>query len=658
MTGAVVAIDFGTTSVAVAVRRGREVRLLEIDGRSRMPSCVRWDPKREQLVAGQLAWRERLNPPETFERTPKRLIDRPALLLGERAVPVRELVAAVLGHALTEARPVLGGAPSEVRLTHPATWTAARIGVLRGAAQQALAGMGWDDVPVQLLAEPVAAAVEAAAAGDIAVGSAVAVYDLGGGTYDAAVVRRTDTGFEVVGTPDGRDPCGGEDFDDRLLDELGRRLARDMPVWAQLVDPPAGDTSLQAARSILRDEIVRAKEGLSDHEYEDVLVPSPVNHEAQVTRTEFERLIQADLADTVEIFFETVRRAETVGGLGTGELAAIVLTGGSSRIPLVERLVRERTKLPVFTQPDRKGVVAVGAARWSSTPIAMSTPDNNGTPINTPVTGPTSEFRARLATRIDAGWHHRDAKIIVGAHELVVREYESDVKTDHRWADATRKSLPASTVMGSVTPIRVAGVENGLQVWLLESHNDGSAVKWLQQFALRRNGEKARALHIIAQEAAAKLADDVRIGEPRLSSREYEHTPVVLLLPAGKKAWERVNITPKRRLGRADLTVFAESTDLPAGTETAAWTRNVLGRLVDAEVDLAAGVEDTFLGGLPCMRHIVRHGTPFTNSGVRWSCWWTGIVGERGVAVAVGSGSEVPMKRAMPFRDTFALADD
>ncbi|MEA2274258.1 MAG: hypothetical protein QOI98_2966 [Solirubrobacteraceae bacterium] len=657
MTGAIVAVDFGTSFTAVAVRRGREVRLIDFNGRSRMPSCVRWDPEREQVIAGQRAWIRRLTSPETFERTPKRLIDRPALLLGEGTVPIRELVAAVLGHALTEARPVLGGAPSEVRLTHPATWTAARIGVLRAAAQQALAGMDWDDIPMQLLAEPVAAAVEAAAAGDIAVGSAVAVYDLGGGTHDVAVVRRTDTGFEVVGTPDGRDPCGGEDFDARLLGELGRRLARDQPGWAQIVDPAAGDLGLLTARANLRDRIVQAKEGLSDHEYEDVFVPPPVNRDEQVTRAEFERLIRADVTDTVEVLFETVERAETVGGLGADELAAIVLTGGSSRIPLIERLVRERTDLPVFTQPDRKGVVAAGAARWSSTPITTIRPDSNGGHTG-PRAGPTSEFHARLATRIDAGWRHRDAHITVGANELVVREYDCDLKTNDRWAEATRKSLPASTVMGRATPTRVAGVEDGLQVWLLESRDDGSATKWLQRFALRRNGDDARALHIVAQEAAAGLADQVRIGQPRLSSREYEHTPIALCVPDGKQAWERVSITPKRRLGRADLTVFAESTDLPAGTETAAWSRDVLGRLVDAEVDLVAGVQDTFLGGLPCMRHVVRHGTPLADSGVRWSCWWTGVVAGRGVAVAVGSGSEVSMKRAMPFRDTFALAGD
>jgi hypothetical protein len=182
-------------------------------------------------------------------------------------------------------------------------------------------------------------------------------------------------------------------------------------------------------------------------------------------------------------------------------------------------------------------------------------------------------------------------------------------------------------------------------------------VKWLQRFALHRGDKDARALHIVAHEAAADLADHVRIGEPRLPSREYKHTPIVLRVPADKQAWERVNITPKRRLGRADLTVFAESADVPAGTEAAAWARDVLARLADAEVEVVAGVEDTFLSGLPCLRHVVRHHTARVGSGVTWSCWWTGIVGGRGVAVSVGSASEVPMKRAGPFRDTFALAD-
>ena len=125
--------------------------------------------------------------------------------------------------------------PGWVRLTHPAGWGPERQDVLRGAAR--LAGLG----EVELLSEPEAAAwffVEDRRGEEPVVepGGCVAVYDLGGGTFDTAILRRSDAGFELAGPPGGLDWFGGEDFDQRLydwvlgrvreLDERGVALAR------------------------------------------------------------------------------------------------------------------------------------------------------------------------------------------------------------------------------------------------------------------------------------------------------------------------------------------------------------------------------------------------------------------------------------------------
>jgi hypothetical protein len=105
-----------------------------------------------------------------------------------------------------------------VRLTHPVRWSNDRLQALRVAA--AVAGIP----SVSLMAEPVAAAVHYGG-GHVTTGEYVAVYDLGGGTFDTTVLRRTEDGFELAGPPGGDDRLGGEDFDHRLMDFVLARLA-------------------------------------------------------------------------------------------------------------------------------------------------------------------------------------------------------------------------------------------------------------------------------------------------------------------------------------------------------------------------------------------------------------------------------------------------
>jgi hypothetical protein len=238
----------------------------------------------------------------------------------------------------------------------------------------------------------------------------------------------------------------------------------------------------------------------------------------------------------------------------------------------------------------------------------------------------------------------------------VVRDFPCDLGSNERWFETIRKSLRNGTVMGAVTAARVAGVEDGLQTWLLETHDDGTAVKVLHRFALKRSSSGGRAVQIVAREGVAPLADDIRLGELRLPSRDFEHLPFVIRVPAGMHPWERLRVVPRRRFLRgAGFTVFAESIDAPPGTDQEAWTRRVLRRFADPAVELVSRTEDTFLGGQPCLRTVVARRGPDENGSGAWSCWWTGVVDGRGVAVAVEGAS--PVKNADNYRDIFRLAD-
>ncbi len=179
----VLSVDLGTSNtVAVLSAHGRAPRVLDVDGASMMPSAV-FAEEDGRLVVGREADRRARLAPARFEPNPKRRVDDGSLLLGSAVVPVPAALAAVLGKVLAEAVRQLGGArPDEIRLTHPARWGATRRDTLLAAAGQA--GLGAN---VQLVAEPVAAAAHfAAVTGERA---PLAVYDLGAGTFDVAIVR-------------------------------------------------------------------------------------------------------------------------------------------------------------------------------------------------------------------------------------------------------------------------------------------------------------------------------------------------------------------------------------------------------------------------------------------------------------------------------------
>ncbi|ASU81296.1 hypothetical protein CDG81_19795 [Actinopolyspora erythraea] len=345
-----VAVDFGTSSTCtVASLDGAEPHVVVIDGQPLLSSAV-FASGDGTLFVGQEAERQAAVDPARFEPHPKRRIDEPELLLGGTVLAVGDAVRAVLTRAVEEARRYAGGVAVDLLvLTHPADWGTVRTGQLRRAA----AGLAAEIV---LVPEPVGAAVFHSADRGLPDGAALAVLDLGGGTVDASLVRRSEETFRVLATR-GKPDFGGADIDQALLDHVGGTAEPlDPAAWRRLVE--GREIADRRRRRVLRQDVRGAKETLSRHSYTDVPLPPPFS-DTHVTRSDLESLIVTPLSNVADLVLAVLAD----GGVTTEELAAVFLVGGSSRVPMVARLLHERTGIVPTTLDQPETVVARGALR-------------------------------------------------------------------------------------------------------------------------------------------------------------------------------------------------------------------------------------------------------------------------------------------------------
>ena len=300
------------------------------------------------MVVGESAERRGAADPTRLAREFKRRLGDPApILVAGTPFSAEALMAAVLRSVVADVTARQGEPPAHVTLTRPANWGPYKQELFSHVP--VLADLG----PSSTATEPEAAAVHFASTTRVAAGQSIAVYDLGGGTFDAAVLRKTDDGFTTLGTPEGIEHLGGADFDDAVFEYVRRVLG---PAFAQL-DPT--DPAVRTAAARLRAECVLAKESLSRDTEATIPVALPgLQTEVRLTRQDFEDLVRPALMSTVESLRRTVRSAR----VPVDEIAATVLAGGSSRIPLVAELITGELQLPVAVGTHPKHTVALGAA--------------------------------------------------------------------------------------------------------------------------------------------------------------------------------------------------------------------------------------------------------------------------------------------------------
>jgi molecular chaperone DnaK len=356
-------IDLGTTYAAAAVCRpavdGLEVQVVPLSNHSHAIPSVLFLPGDGSLVVGEGAQRRSLTDPDRVVREFKsRIGDEIPLLVGGSPFYAHDLAAEFVSWLYQYVVEREGERPEGVALTCPASWGPYKTALFERAVQDA----GVDHVT--LLGEPQAAAISYASQERVEVGATLAVYDLGGGTFDAAVVRKdSPTSFTVLGRPEGIDGLGGVNFDEAIFEHVC--AAAGVPL-AQL-DP--NDPHLVAEVARLRRECTEAKEALSADT--DATIPvalGGVRQRVRLTRAEFEEMIRPDLDRTVEAMHRAIDSAEA----DPAQLDAILLIGGSSRIPLVSQLISAEFGRAPAIDADPKVAVAMGAARF-------------GAPANAPV---------------------------------------------------------------------------------------------------------------------------------------------------------------------------------------------------------------------------------------------------------------------------------
>lgn len=341
-------VDLGTTYTAAAVHRDGRTEMVTLGNRApSTPTVVYLGPDATFLI-GEAANRRAVTEPGRVAREFKRRVGDPTpVLLGGTPLSADALMARVLAGVVEEATEAQGGPPDLVAVTHPANWGEYKLDLLLQAARAA------DLEDVLAVPEPVAAAVHYATSERIDPGELVAVFDLGGGTFDAAVLRRTPASFELLGRPEGIERLGGIDFDQAVLAHVSAALD------GALEEVDTEDPTALAALARLRQDCVEAKEALSEDTEVSIPVLLPgLQTEVRLTRAELEAMIRPALADAIAALRRALRSAE----VAPEALTAVLLVGGSSRIPLVAEMVGAELRRPVAVDAHPKHAVALGAA--------------------------------------------------------------------------------------------------------------------------------------------------------------------------------------------------------------------------------------------------------------------------------------------------------
>jgi molecular chaperone DnaK len=370
--GKVIGIDLGTTNSCVAVMDGKTAKVIEnAEGMRTTPSIVAFSDDGERLV-GQPAKRQAVTNPERTFFAVKRLVGRryddPMVEKDKKLVPYK-IVKASNGDAWVEAdgktyspsqvsafilqkmketaEAHLGQKVDQAVITVPAYFNDAQRQATKDAGK--IAGLEV----LRIINEPTAAAL--AYGLDKTKTGTIAVYDLGGGTFDVSILEIGDGVFEVKST-NGDTFLGGEDFDMRLVNYLADEFQKEQGINLR---------NDKLALQRLKEAAEKAKIELSSTTQTEINLPfitadqsGPKHLTMKLTRAKFEALVD----DLIQKTVEPCRKALKDAGLTAGEIGEVVLVGGMTRMPKVQEVVKQ-----LFGKEPHKGVnpdevVAIGAA--------------------------------------------------------------------------------------------------------------------------------------------------------------------------------------------------------------------------------------------------------------------------------------------------------
>ena len=368
--GKIIGIDLGTTNSVVAIMEGKEAKVIvNAEGARTTPSVVAWDDKGETLV-GQIAKRQAVTNPENTVYSAKRFIGMrweeasaesthvpykcvrgaggaTAFEVRGKQLSPQEVSAKVLQKLKKAAEDYLGEPVTEAVITVPAYFNDSQRQATKDAGR--IAGL---DVK-RIVNEPTAAAL--AYGLDKKTEEVIAVYDFGGGTFDISILEVGDNVVQVIST-NGDTHLGGDDVDRVIME------------W--LIDEFKKDTGLDVSKDKmviqrLKDAAEQAKREVSSAQETTINLPfltadasGPKHLQQTLSRARFEQMVRPLLERTME----PVRKALADAKKSPNEINEVVLVGGSTRIPLVQKLVQDFFGKEPHHGVNPDEVVAIGAA--------------------------------------------------------------------------------------------------------------------------------------------------------------------------------------------------------------------------------------------------------------------------------------------------------
>jgi molecular chaperone DnaK len=352
MSEIIVGIDLGTTNSEVAAFLDGRVSVLGPNESKMLPSCVGISPGGELLVGETARNQQLLYPERTVRSIKRRMGSTDAVQLGGKSFLPQEISALILRELAAWAALELRQPVTKAVITVPAYFSDAQRHATREAGM--MAGLEV----VRILNEPTAASL-AYGFGD---GSrrTVMIYDLGGGTFDVSIVTMEGDVTEVLASH-GNNHLGGDDFDDLLLERLLREFRRQHGV-------ALGEEN-RAARARLWWAAEAAKKKLSFEPYVRIREENlanvdgkPLHLDLEIARSDYEEMIQP----LVESTLDSVSQALQDAGKTAADMDAILLVGGSTRTPLVARMLQEKTGLEPHQDVHPDLCVALGAGVLAS----------------------------------------------------------------------------------------------------------------------------------------------------------------------------------------------------------------------------------------------------------------------------------------------------
>jgi len=348
MTTRAIGIDLGTTYSAVAVLEGGKPKIIEnAEGRRVTPSVVHIGKDGERLV-GQHAKAKSVIAADRTIRSIKREMGRDfTAKAGDKDYSPQEVSAMVLQKLKKDAETYLGHPVKDAVVTVPAYFTDSQRQATKDAGK--IAGLNV----LRIINEPTAAAL--AYGMEKEDGHKILVYDLGGGTFDVSILEVGDGVFEVKST-NGNNYLGGDDFDSKIQEWLVKEFKNEKGI-----DLSGDKNSMQR----LREAAENAKIELSNSVSTTINLPfitanqdGPIHYEKTLSRAKFEELVKDQLDSTMG----PVQKALEDAKMQPSELDEIILVGGSTRIPYVQSLLKEKFGKDPFMGINPDECVALGAA--------------------------------------------------------------------------------------------------------------------------------------------------------------------------------------------------------------------------------------------------------------------------------------------------------